>query len=382
MIPPTPRRDIVIALLVAAWAHVGLFFAIVLLLVFDLLAARVIEEDQSKEEEIRPIKMQVVYADPVVAPVDEAALPEPVEPVTAPEPVMPEEEAFVQTSESQIAEEAPKETPFIGERNTTATSDAGAVAGHEKMSALAGEEERKSDPKTFDSDFSDGETSGPIEGMKETVEAGEGDEKVNEEAIAATEAKPEPLKEALPGMEEEVPKSKENDLAAIDKALAALEEAMGEEMKEPVGKVEETLPEKPAEKEQEASNQDGGFAPRTRKTRVAGVLSASGKGSLNVTNTPAGRYQADILKKLETAWQIDNYRHRSLNNPGQVSLYFVVDRKGKVSRQRQLSRVGASDNQLGRILGAVESIKIPKMPKDVIKDLDGDALELMVTFNY
>ena len=101
-----------------------------------------------------------------------------------------------------------------------------------------------------------------------------------------------------------------------------------------------------------------------------------------MADTPAGRYEAAILKKLETIWQMDNITNRSLNAPGQITLFFEVDQKGQVSRQRQLSRVGTSDNQWGRVLGVVGKVAIPKMPKAVIKDLNGDTLELTVTFNY
>jgi hypothetical protein len=382
------RRDIVVALLVAllvaVWAHVGLFFVFAVLLFFNLLSGKIIEEEKDAKKEKQPIKMQMVYAETPVAPVVpvvEAAAPEP-EVQTA----MPDTPAFVQTDETQESDVAPEETPLIGERNTTATSDVGAVAGDEAMAALSGEENRKSDPKTFDSDFSEGETSGPKEGVKETVEAGKGAEQVNEQAAVAEVPSPMPVDELLPEMEEEMPEPKRDELASIEETLAALEEAIGDEKKDqpkkPSEKVEETPPEKPAAKEQEASNQDGGFAPKANKTRVAGVLSASGKGSLNVADTPAGRYQADILKKLETAWQMDNINNRSLNAPGQITLYFEIDQKGQVSRLKQVSRVGTSDNQFGRVLGEVQRLAIPKMPKAVIKDLDGDALDITVTFNY
>ena len=391
---PNSRRDFVVALLIAVWAHVGLFFAFVLLMVFDLLSAKVIEQDESEEEKPPPIKMQMVYAEdavslPVETPLPEVAL-EP-EPTPEPELVMPDSPAFVQTNESQLSEEAPEETPLIGERNTTATSDAGAVAGDEKMAALSGTEDRKSDPKTFDSDFSEGENSGPQEGMSEAVEAGKGDEQENLEEMVAEVAQPEAIQpetldEALPEVEEELPKPKNQELASIEETLAALEEAMGDREKKqqpkPAEKVLETMPEKPAAKAQEAASQDGGFAPKATKTRIAGVMSAGGKGSLNVADTPAGRYEAALLKKLESAWQMENINNRSLLAPGNVTLYFVVDQNGKVSRQKRISMVGASGTQWGMILRAVDMIAIPKMPQAVIKDLDGDALELIVTFNY
>jgi outer membrane biosynthesis protein TonB len=298
---------------------------------------------------------------------------------------MPDQPAFVRTSEKQTSSETPDETDLIGERNTTATSDEGAVVGDEKMTALAGEME-KNDVKTFNSNFSDGESAGPKEGLEEAMDTGKGEAEVNEEAMAATDPQPESFEEPLPEMEEDLPKPKKDPLVSIDAALAILEEAIGDEKKEdlkkPSEKIEETMPEKPAENQQEASNQDGGFTPKTRKTRVAGVLSADGEGSLNVADTPAGRYQANLLKKLETEWQMENIRNRSLLAPGNVTLYFIVDQKGKVSRQKRVAMVGASGTQWGMILRALNEVRPPSMPKAVINDLDGDVLELIVTFNY
>ncbi len=396
MTAPNSRREFFVALLIAAWAHVGLFFLFVVLVVFDLLSAKVIEQDDLDEEKDPPIKMQMVYEEGAVS--EPVIVPEVVPEVEAElEPVMPETPAFVQTDESQASEKAPDETELIGERNTLATSDEGAVAGDEKMSALSGTEEMKSDPKTFDSNFSEGEISGLQEGEKNLAESGEGEDQETEKAeeavmVEKSEAEPQPepelAYEPLPEMEEELPEPKEDELASIEETLAALEEAIGDDKKEereqkkPIEKVEETMPEKPAVKAQEAAAQDGGFAPKATKTRVAGIFNSKGKGSLNVADTAAGRYEASILKKLETAWQMDNINNRPLNAPGQITLYFAVNQKGQVSHQKHVSRVGASDNQWGRILGVVDLLAIPKMPKEVIRDLKGEALELIVTFNY
>lgn len=382
MTRPSSHRDIILALLIAVWAHIGLFFIFVVLMAFDLISAKVISEKEQLEEKEDPIQIQVVYEEEV--PVSVSI---PVEPKEPPKPESADEPAFVQTKEDQAAEKAPEESNLIGERDTTATSDEGAVAGDENMAALAGEKDRKSDPKTFDSDFSKGDRDGPVDGQNDSIEAGQGFDEVNEKMAAANKIQPNPDDSPLPEAEEKQPAPKKDELASIDEALARLEEEIGDgETKQPAKplaeKVEETMPEKPAKREQEAGDQDGGFATRARKTRVAGVISARGKGSLNVTNTAIGRYQAELFKKLETAWQMENIRNRSLLAPGNVTLYFVVNKDGKVSRQRQVAIVGASGTQWGMILRALNGISISKMPAAAIKELEGDPLEIIVTFNY
>lgn len=377
------RRDLAFALLIAAWAHIGLFFIFVVLMASNLFSARIDYDKKEPRPEPSTIRMQMVYEEPVGAPAV------PVEPVL-PDEVEEEKQppAFVQTNESQESEEPPEETDLIGERDTTATSDKGAVAGAEDMAALSGEEEKKSDPKTFDSDFAEGDAVGGNTGMKDAVDVGKGDDQINQE-VAKTTGDAEPLvKDPAPEpIEDMTPPLPKDDLTSIEDALAMLEEEVGdglkkEQIKPETEKVEETMPERPTRDQREAAEQDGGFAPRSRKTRVAGVISANGKGSLDVANTAIGRYQGAIFKKLETAWQMENIRNRSLLAPGNVTLYFVVNKDGKVSRQKQMAMVGASGTQWGMILRSLSVINIPKMPKDVVKELEGDPLEIIVTFNY
>jgi hypothetical protein len=377
------RRDLVLALLIAAWAHIGLFFIFVVLMASNLFSARIDYEEKEPEPQPDRIRMQMVYEEPV------AVAPIPVEPAAPEEPEEDEKPpAFVQTNESQESEEPPEETDLIGERDTTATSDAGAVAGEEDMAALAGEEERKSDPKTFNSDFAEGDAVGASTGMKDAVDVGNGNDQINQE-VAKTTGDPESMvKDPAPEpIDETTPPAPKDELTSIEEALAMLEEEVGDgRQKEQIDrqpeKVEETMPDRPTQEEREAADRDGGFAPRARKTRIAGVISANGNGSLDVANTAIGRYQGAIFKKLETAWQMENIRNRSLLAPGNVTLYFVVNQNGKVSRQKQMAMVGASGTQWGMILRALSGINIPKMPKDVIKDLEGDPLEIIVTFNY
>jgi hypothetical protein len=377
------RRDLVFALLIAAWAHIGLFFIFVVLMASNLFSARIDYDKKEPRPEPSSIRMQMVYEEPVGAPAV------PVEPVL-PDEVEEEKQppAFVPTNESQKSEEPPEETDLIGERDTTATSDEGAVAGAEDMAALSGEEEKKSDPKTFDSDFAEGDAVGGNTGMKDAVDVGKGDDQINQE-VAKTTGDAEPLvKDPAPEpIEDMTPPLPKDDLTSIEDALAMLEEEVGDGLKkEPIKpgteKVEETMPERPTRDQREAAEQDGGFAPRSRKTRVAGVIRTNGKGSLDVANTAIGRYQGAIFKKLETAWQMENIRNRSLLAPGNVTLYFVVNKDGKVSRQRQMAMLGASGTQWGMILRSLSVINIPKMPKDVVKELEGDPLEIIVTFNY
>lgn len=401
MLNPTSKRDLTLALLMTVGIHVGFFFAAAAAVANDLIKGK-IEPKEKKEKKKQPAPMKMVYEDeffalPEVEP--ERDEPEPVVAVTPPAPAEEEkveeakleedqEPSFVQTREDQEVEEAPEDSNFIGERNTKATSDEGAKAGDEKMAALAGEEKRKHDPKTFDSQFSKGDQSGQSEGNETSFEKGAGHDQVNQEMADGTTSETPDFVEPSPAIEETQPAPKPEKLPTIDNALAALEEETAkepamEDAKTPmVPEVKQPKPQPAASERRVAANQNGGFAPLTRKTQVAGVLSANGGGSLNVAKTAVGRYKALILKRLESPWRMRTIRRRSTLFPGSITLYFMVDRSGNVSNRRQVAMVGASDLQWGIILNALSEVNLPKMPKDVVKELDGKALEMIVTFNY
>lgn len=378
------RRDLVFALLIAAWAHIGLFFLFVVLMASNLFSARI--DYKKKESEPKPdmIQMQMVYEEPAevsVLPIEPEQQVEFGEQEQAP--------AFVQTNESQESKEPPEETDLIGERDTTASSDKEAVSGEDEMSAISGDEDLKNDPKTFDSNFAEGDAVGGNSGTIDSVDVGKGDEQINQK-VAKTTGDAEPLLKKDPAPDpvgEGTTSTPKDELISIEETLTLLEEEVGDNQKKgqvrrETESVDKTMPERPAKDQREAAEQEGSFAPRSRKTRIAGVISANGKGSLNVANTAIGRYQGAIFKKLETAWQMENIRNRSLLAPGNVTLYFIVNKGGKVSRQKQMARVGASGTQWGMILRALSGINIPKMPKEVVRELEGDPLEIIITFNY
>ena len=406
MLNPTSRRDMAVALLATVGIHVVFFFGAAVAVANDLIKGK-IEPKEKKEKKMTLAPMTMVFEEeffalPKVETEPEEG-PDPLVKVTSPantkeaveeEPEMEEPEpendepSFVQTREDQEVEDAPEDTRFIGERNTEASSDEEAKAGDEEMAALSGDEDRKGDPKTFNSQFSTGDETGSLEGDQLSLEQGKGRDQENQKMLDG--ATSESVEAALPSpaVEEVKPVPKTEQLPTIDNALAALEEeiAKDQENKETVTpvvpRVEQPKPQPKASELREASNQNGGFAPLTRKTRVAGVLSAKGGGSLNVSKTAVGRYEALILKKLEAPWRMRTFRRKSTLFPGSITLYFVVDKNGSVSGRRQIAKVGASGGQWGTILNALDDVSMPKMPKEVIQELDGKPLEIIVTFHY
>ncbi|MDB4817958.1 hypothetical protein OAH11_03565, partial [Akkermansiaceae bacterium] len=345
------------------------------LLVFELIAGKVIEsaEQEKAVEEMTEISITfeeesspaIIAPAPVFVPEEETPLPS-------------ERPAFTNTQDDQEMAE-PEVADFIGEKDSVASSDANAVEGDKKETALSGEQEMAQDIKTATEDFSDG----PEKGQGMTGEA-IGKVDTGDDALTQEETKSQPGE------------MKPEELAQQDQAPAEFVETMGVEKtledqmakKEPQKKVEPKAEETPPTRKKEdqvakkEGGSEGGFRTKQTKTRVRGVLNASGKGSLNVKNSPLGRYQASVFKQIERQWQTRNFQFRSHLAPGHISIRFVIDPKGKVSGQQRVEMRGASDIQWGIVLNSIQASDIPAMPREVRKELDGESLELNVTFNY
>ena len=375
-------QEFIVALLIAAWIHVALFFVFVLLLVFDLFADRVfIGKDVSPKQEER-LELTLVLDDSEPEASLEAPILEPVTEVTSDqsrrEPRLVEEKSFVQTNLNQAVEERPENPNFIGQNNTMASSDREAVAGESELTALAGEKDPQADLKSFDSNFSDGENQ-PVGKLSETQDSPSADptqQPENEIDQGAHDNSQVPEDSAKL---EETKMSETEDLAELDQALRALEEALADDS--PQQELVEPHDLKKVSSKQ-AAPQNGGFAPQAKKTRVQGVIRATGVGSLDVANTALGRYQAAIYQKLERSWQVEVIRNRSLIVPGNITLYFTVNQNGVVGNRSWVSINGTSFAQRGMIVNALEKIEIAQMPPEVLQELQGDTLELIVTFDY
>ena len=152
--------------------------------------------------------------------------------------------------------------------------------------------------------------------------------------------------------------------------------------------------EAPKEKPNQGSKNDGrgdatqqppkkdGFRGLSRKTKVTGSISRSGKSSLNVKNSPLGRYQALISKSVELQWRRKCVEQRDHIVLGVVSVRFYVDEKGKVSGVKFQEVIGASYIMTGFTQRAIRQAKLPKMSTSVKKELKGEPLELIYNFYF
>lgn len=365
-------RHFLVALFAALWIHVGLIFVFILLLIFDVLSGKEIVSDESEseippEDDFSELVLTFEEDPPTeIAPVEEDQEADPDTPI--PEP----NEKFARTRDDQMSD-APIKAEFIGERDTRAASDEKAVAGDRKSVALSGELKERKDNQTFNSTFSDGDTT-QNQTTVNTEEIDTGKDQKTEDSSEASNKEITPEKEL-------VSEDKTEDFVDLDRVTTTIEDAM-EKDKKAANTDSEMKPAVKVIEKKKAASRDGGFNSQTSKTMVKGVLSAKGIGALDVKNSAVGTYGSHIFKEIEREWQMGNYKYRSLISPGQITLYFVVNKKGQVFRQRQVEMRGASGTQWGIVLNSVTAAKIPPMSKDVIKELGGEDLELTMGFTY
>lgn len=300
---------------------------------------------------------------------------------------------FARTSADQ--EGAPDaDTDILGERDTRAASELPATPGAK--------------PNTPAQDGAAPLYPGHVETVSKKYQEGSlGQDAQGEETEVAQEvsaSKDDALADDAPQLDVPQPDvivpDEESSSDPKDKHLAA-----GEELPTPLGdegdkqlaedpKAEKSPRERPNEgAHQEADKKkmvDGaeqepkksGFRGYSRQTRVTGSINRQGTSALNVKNSPLGRYQALISKAVELQWRRNCEQHRDHIVPGVISIRFYVDQSGGVSGIKFQEVIGANFIERGFTQRALRQVELPKMPESVLKELEGESLELIYNFYF
>jgi len=315
---------------------------------------------------------------------------------------------FTQTTPDQQAAR-PERPRYFGEHDTRATSDAPPVAGALEVPSLAGREPRLDEVQATQSDYQDGEirpdpavrteppAPAPVVAAAPALRPAESNAVPVPEGLetAAAPAKliPEMVGEPAPAPAEllqgpsavDTPQRLETAKA---EAMVPAAEAPGEQA--PAGEeLRETPQEKPLSEAQQQAQakpslpkppRDPAFRGNQEKTKMQGSISRKGKSSLNVANTPLGRYQAQLSRAVELEWQRNCVRYRDLITPGFITVRFLIDAKGKVTTLSFVEAVEVGEVQKGFTLSSIRKAEIPPMPAELARELKGEPLEL--TFNF
>ena len=127
---------------------------------------------------------------------------------------------------------------------------------------------------------------------------------------------------------------------------------------------------------------EAGFRGNQRKTTLVGSITRTGHSALDVANSPLGRYQAALSRAIESEWQQNCIRRRDFITPGFQTIRFTVGPDGKVRTVQFLETVGGSEIQKGISLNAIRQAPIPPMPDAVRSELGNQPMELVYRFYF
>lgn len=423
------QKRVIASALVAVGVHFFAFASWVTLVALDLIREQRVEATPQGDPEQTVVLNTIIETPEVVQPPE----PLPVSPTetaaeTAPpvaEKLQPKEEEkikpllkplpkrkrkrdrrFAKTSAGQ-AGVPDQDTNIIGENDTRAASEMVPTPGApEDMPSQDGSQPIHPDHvETVNQTYQDGSVGGDRSGS-ETEEPQYATEGGRDLTVAEVKTMPEEVAakvedvkvggsaeddanylqqgEMIARLREKIKKENEEREAAEKKAAEkAIREAMEEDARQAIASRSKKESEKDGKgSEKEKDLKKDGFSGYTAKTRVTGSISRRGKSALNVKNSPLGRYQALVSKAVELQWRKNCEEHRDHIVPGVISLRFYVDKSGSVSGIKFQDVVGANYIERGFTQRAIRQAKLPKMPKNVLKELHGEPLELIYNFSF
>lgn len=131
-----------------------------------------------------------------------------------------------------------------------------------------------------------------------------------------------------------------------------------------------------------ADHAQPGFRTRERRTRSTGRFVLGRHASLNVEATPRGQYEELIYRRIAYYWYIACDDHRGDIIPGSLTIALRLNTQGHIVNMSLVNRHGASVIQQSFTFGAIRKASLPPMPEAVRKDLVGNLMELLFTFNF
>lgn len=130
------------------------------------------------------------------------------------------------------------------------------------------------------------------------------------------------------------------------------------------------------------ANAQPGFRTRERRTRSSGTFIIGSRPALNVAATPRGQYEAEIYRRIARYWYAACDEHRGDIIPGSITISLRLNRNGRLHNMDLIRRRGASVLQQSFTLASIRQASLPAMPPAVQREIVGELLELIFTFNF
>ncbi len=360
-------------------------------------------------------------------------------PPPAPPPPPPKKEVYIRTSQNDTATAAPKNAPFISDRNTTAaTVKAAAPDATEPLPSMDGLKIPSQD--MADRDYKDGE-------LKDDARAKSPPPKlamVPPQPATPPTAPPDPVlkpKEPPPPPAQTAPPSPpppsvakvapestpltrmmeeaDKELARVDKNRLSIELKKAEPATEATPSAKTTAPEVPPMREvtdmrSPAPDQSppapapepkvpnavpvagaegisrttkntapDAFVPFTRTQQTKGTISNHGtQAAVDAEESPKGRYIRQVTGQVEKKWHLYRHLRRDGVTFGSLEISFYVNKKGKVEGLRIINDKESNPVLTGFTLQAIKDADIPPIPADVLPSLPmNDQERLKVDYN-
>ena len=125
-----------------------------------------------------------------------------------------------------------------------------------------------------------------------------------------------------------------------------------------------------------------GFQSEKIKRAIEGTLSQRGKASLEVEDTPLGRYFKSVSRVIERDWQNACRRHRDVATPGFLRVNFTIAPDGRVTAARKVEARDGGEASLWFTLNAIKGARLPPIPAEVVEMLEGGHLEINYNFLF
>ena len=381
---------------------------VIVAVVFHLLLAALFTHDaftkwlkpKPKEEAVEPEKQQAPQLAFRFQVQPKVPKPEPPKPK-----VEPAKKRFKSTSSEQ-PKGKPKNATHFGDRDTVAQSDAEADKKSANIPAVKG---KKKGGDVLASNYQDGKL--------DNDKAGGAQQKAQKPSKQVTEI-PEPQQKPT-----ESEKPSPDQLTSIDagRSLAGSNNPLKEYMdavkklpssvrnKKPVedipkpnkgeGKDEkqDDLAVKERPKPRDASKprttridslypnpgRDPGFRAQTNASQISGSISRSGGvASFDTEANALGRYKKKVSNITAKEWYRRIGQNPDLVLPGMLQVRWLVYANGRVKSVQILNSYQGSEIQTGMTLQSISGAKLPAMPKDLVAELDGDPVEMVITFQF
>lgn len=131
-----------------------------------------------------------------------------------------------------------------------------------------------------------------------------------------------------------------------------------------------------------AEHAQPGFRTTERRSRSSGRFVLGRAPALNVSATPMGHYEMQVYRLIAARWYAACDEHRGDIIPGRIIIAFRLNKRGNVETMNLVTRRGAGVIQQGFTFRAIRSALLPPMPANVQRELIGEQLELIFTFNF